>query len=74
MFLFTSQTLKCSIYQNIQARSCGFIRGIHVLLLNVTEKFHILAQGILPKGNVTSSILVPTFCNFSENRSFLDSN
>ena len=43
--------------------------GIHVLLLNIPEKFHYLS----PKHvNVTSSSSVPTFCNFSENRLFLD--
>ena len=28
------------------AKPCGFIRGIHALLFNVTEKFH-LAQSML---------------------------
>ena len=68
---FTSQTLKCSISQNVQAKPCGFIRGIHVLLLNVPEKFHYLSPKDL---NVTNSSSVTTFCNFSENRLFLDSN
>ena len=31
---FTSQTLKCLISQNTEAKPCGFIRGIHVLPLN----------------------------------------
>ena len=63
----TFQTLKFSISQNILAKPCGFIRGIHVLLLNVAGKFHYLS----PKHrNVTSSSLVPNFCNFSENRLF----
>ena len=35
---FTSQTLNCSIAQNIQAKPCRFILGIHVLPLNLTEK------------------------------------
>ena len=34
----TSQALKCRISQNIQAKPCGFIRDIHVLSLNLTEK------------------------------------
>ena len=63
----TFQTLKCSISQNIRAKLCGFIRGIHVLLLNITGKFHYLSPKHL---NVTSSSLVPNFCNFSENRLF----
>ena len=67
----TFQTLKRSISQNVSAKPCGFIRGIHVLLLNVPEKFHYLSPKHL---NVTSSSSVPTFCNFSENRLFLDSN
>ena len=67
----TFETLKCSISQNILAKPGGFIRGIHVLLFNVTEKFHYLSPRHL---NVTSSSLVPNFCNFSENRLFLDSN
>ena len=71
-FFFTFfQILKCSISQNILAKPCGFIRGIHALLFNVTEKFQYLSPKYL---NVTSSSLVPTFCNFSENRLFLDSN
>ena len=70
-FFLTFQTLKCSISQNVSAKPCGFIRGIHVLLLNVPEKFHYLSPRHL---NVTSSSSVPTFCNFSENRLFLDSN
>ena len=65
------QTLKCSIYQNILAKPCGFILGIHVLLLNIPEKFYYLSSKHL---NVTSSSSVPTFCNFSENRLFLDLN
>ena len=68
---FISQNLKCSISQNTWVKLCGFIRAIHVLLLNVTEKFHYLSPKHL---NVTSSSLVPNFCNFSENRLFLDSN
>ena len=68
---FTFETLKCSISQNIWAKPYGFIRGIHVLLFNVTEKFYYLSPRHL---NVTSSSLVPNFCNFSENRLFLDSN
>ena len=67
----TFQNLKCSISLNVSAIPCGFIRGIHVLLLNVPEKFHHLSANHL---NVTSSSSVPTFCNFSENRLFLDSN
>ena len=51
-------------------KPCGFIRGIHLLLLNVPEKFHYLSRKHL---NVTNSSSVPTFCNFSENRLFLDS-
>ena len=39
----TFQTLKCSISQNFLAKRCGFIRGIHVLLLNVPKKFHYLS-------------------------------
>ena len=63
--------LKCSIPRNIPAKPCRFIRGICVLLVNVPGKFHYLS----PKHfNVTSSSLVPTFCNFSENRLLLDSN
>ena len=67
----TLQTLKCSISQNVSAKPCGFIQGIHVLLLNVLEKFHCLSPEHL---NITSSSSVPTLCNFSENRLFLDSN
>ena len=67
----TFQTLKCSISQNVSAKPCGFIRSTHVLLLNVPDKFHYLSPKHL---NVTSSSLVPTFCNLSENRLFLDSN
>ena len=67
----TFQTLKCSTSQTVQAKPCGFIRGVHVLLLNIPEKFHYLSPKHL---NVTSSGSVPTFCNFSENRLFLDSN
>ena len=52
-------------------KPCGFIRGIHVLLLNVPDKFHYLSPKHL---DVTSSSLVTNFCNFSENRLFLDSN
>ena len=66
----TFQTLKCSTSQTVRAKPCGFIRGIHVLLLNIPEKFHYLSPKYL---NVTSSSSVPTFCNFSENRLFLDS-
>ena len=61
---FTSQTLKCSTSHNICAKLCGFIRGIFVVLFNVIAKFHYLSPKHL---NVTSSSLVPTFCNFSEN-------
>ena len=68
---FTSQTLKCTVSQSVPAKACGFIRGTHVLSLNVTEKFYYLSSRRL---NVTSSSLVPTFYNFLENRSFLDSN
>ena len=68
---FTSQALKCSISQNFGTKPYGFIRGIQLLPLNLTEKFHKLSPRHL---NVTSSSLVPNFCNFSENRSFLDSN
>ena len=67
----TFQTLKCSISQNVRAEPCGFIRSIHELLLNVPEKFHNLSAKHL---YVTSSSSVPTFCKFSENRLFLDSN
>ena len=67
----TFQTLKCSISENVLAKACGFIRGIHVLLLNLPEKFHYLSPKHL---NVTSSSSVPTFCKFPENRLFLDSN
>ena len=67
----TFQTLKCSISQNISAKPCGFIRGIHVLLLNTPRKFHYLSPKHL---NVTNSSSVPTFSNFSANRLFLDSN
>ena len=63
----TFQTLKCNISQNVWAKPCGFIRGIHVLLLNIPGKFHYLSRKHL---NVTSSSSVPTFCNFSENRLF----
>ena len=63
----TFEILKCSISQNISAKHCGFIRGIHVLLINVPDKFHYLSQ---KHRNVTSSSLVPNFCNFSENRLF----
>ena len=66
----TFQSLKCSISQNVRAKPCGFIRSIHVLLLNVPEKFHYPSPKHL---NVTSLRSVPTFCNFSENRLFLDS-
>ena len=59
----TFQTLKCSIFQNVRAKPCGFIRGIHVLLFNLPEKFHYLSLKHL---NVTSLSSVPTFCNFSE--------
>ena len=69
--LCTFETLKCSISQNTGAKLCGFILGIYVLLFNVTEKFHYLDPKHL---NVTSLSLVPNFCNFSENRLFLDSN
>ena len=67
----TFQTLKCSISQNILGKPCGFIRDICVLLLKVPGKFHYLSPKHL---NVTSSSLGPTFCNFSENRLFLDLN
>ena len=70
-FFFTSQTLKRSISQNIRAKPCGFILGIYVLPLNLTEKFHSFSPRHL---NVTSSSLVPNFFNFSESKSFLDSN
>ena len=65
------QTLKCTISRNVKVKPCGFIRGIHVLLLNVPEKFPYLSPKHL---NVTNSSSVPTFCNFSEKRVFLDSN
>ena len=68
---FTFETLKCSISQNISAKPCGFIRCIHVPLFYVTEKFHYLSPRLL---NVTSSSLVPNFCNFSENRLLLGKN
>ena len=67
----TFQNFKCSISQNVRAKPCGFIRGIHVLLLNIPEKFHYLSPKHL---NVTSSSSVPTFGNFLENRLFFDSN
>ena len=67
----TFQALNCSISQNVQAKPCGFIRGIHVLLPNVPVKFRYLRPKHL---SVTNSSSVPTFCNFSENRLFLDSN
>ena len=69
--LLTFQTLKYSISQNISAKPCGFIRGIHVPLLNVPDKFHYLSPKHL---NITSSSLVLNFCNFSENRLFFYSN
>ena len=47
----TFQTLKCSISQNIWAKPCGFIRGIHVLLLNIPDTFYYLSQ---KHRNVTS--------------------
>ena len=71
VFFFTFQIFKCSISQNIRVTPCGFIRGIHALLFNVTEKFHYLSPKHL---NVTSLSSVPTFCNFSENRLFFYSN
>ena len=52
--------------QYLPEKPYGFIRGRHVLLFNLTEKFHQLSTRYL---NVTSSSLVPKFCNFSENRS-----
>ena len=67
----TFETLKCSLSQNVRAKPCGFIRSIHVLLLNIPGKFHYLSSKHL---NVTNSSSVSTFCNFSENRLFLDSN
>ena len=67
----TFQTLKCSISQNVSAKPCGFISNIHVLLLNVPEKFHYLSPRHL---NVTSSSSVCTFCNFQKIGYFLDSN
>ena len=67
----TFQNLKYSISQNISAKPCGFILGIHVLLLNISDKFHYLSSKHL---DVTSSSLVPNFCNFSENRLFFNSN
>ena len=63
----TFQTLKFSISPNVLAKPCGFIRGIHVLLLNIPEKLHYLSPKHL---NVTNSSSIPTFCNFSENRLF----
>ena len=70
-FFFTFETLKCSISQNIRDEPCGFIRDIHALLFNVTEKFHYLSPKHL---NVTSSSSVPNFCNSSEDRLFFYSN
>ena len=67
----TFQILKCSISRNAQAKPCGFIRGTYVLLLSIPEKFRYLSPQHL---NVTNSSSVPTFCNFSENRLYLDSN
>ena len=67
----TFQTLKCSIPRNVYSKPCGFIRDIHVPLLNVPEKFRCLSPKHL---NVTNSVQYPLFCNFSENRLFLDSN
>ena len=61
--VFTSQTLKRSISQNTGAQPCGFIRGIHVLPLHLTEKFHWLRPRHL---NVTNSSFVPNFCNFQK--------
>ena len=66
-FFSTFQTLKCTISQNILAKLCGFIQGIHALLLNVPVKFHHLSPKHL---NVTSSGSVPNFGNFSENKLF----
>ena len=68
---FTSQILTCAVSQSVPAKPCGFIRSAHVLSLNVTKKFYYLSSR---RFNVTSSSLVPTFYNFLENRSFLDSN
>ena len=59
----TFQTLKCSVSQNVSANPCGFIWGIHVLLLDVPEKFHYLSPRHL---NVTSSSSVPTFATFQK--------
>ena len=59
----TFQTLKCSISRNAQAKPCGFIRGIHVLLLNIPEKFRYLRPKHL---NVTNSSSVPTFATFQK--------
>ena len=67
----TFQTSRCSISWNVRAKPCGFIQGIRVILLNLPEQFHYLSPKHL---NVTSSSSVPTFCNFSESRLFLDSN
>ena len=64
---FTSQTLKYSISQNILAKPCGFVLSIHVLPLNLSDKFYKRNPTHL---NVTSSSLVPNFCNFSENGLF----
>ena len=61
---FTSQNLKCTVSQSFPAKPYGFIRGTHVLSLNLTEKFRYLSSRRL---NVTSSSLVPTFYNFLEN-------
>ena len=61
----TFQTLKCSISRNVEAKPYGFIRSIHVVLLNIPEKFRYLSPKHL---NATNSSSVPTFCNFSENR------
>ena len=48
---YRNKTL-CSISQNNRVKPCGFIKGIHVLPLNLTEKFHKLSSRHL---NVTSS-------------------
>ena len=67
----TFQTLKCSISRNVEAKPCGFIRSIHVLLLNVPEKFHYLSPKHLDVTNLSS---VPIFATFKKIGLFLDSN
>ena len=62
---FTSQILKCSTSHNICPKPCRFIRGIYVLLFDITAKFQYLSPKHL---YVTSSSLVPTFATFQKIR------